>query len=288
MPEIKLATAAWGFREMQLPEYFAAAKEMEIDCVEVNLGPNSPGHLQFDASEADLDRTLQAAADAGVRIVALAGGNNFAADDLDAEIAKVAAQIDMCEALGAEVLRVFAGWVSAAEYTDATFERISDALQQVGEYAADRGVSVAMENHGGVTATGAQCNRLLTDALEAGGSLLGFTFNPAVSVVMGPPPVGLNYDPANFRHAGEDPLSALMVTAELVNYSHWKDVRYDGDRPEYCAMGEGVIDWAPIVERLLASGYDGYWAIEYEEAEDVIRGTRESAEYLREVATAVG
>jgi sugar phosphate isomerase/epimerase len=79
MPEIKLATAAWGFREMELPEYFTAAKEMQIDYVEVNLGPNSPGHLQFDASDADLDRALQAAEDAGVEIVALAGGNNFAA-----------------------------------------------------------------------------------------------------------------------------------------------------------------------------------------------------------------
>jgi sugar phosphate isomerase/epimerase len=182
----------------------------------------------------------------------------------------------MCEALGAKVLRVFAGWVSASAYTDATFERISDALMQVGEYAADRAVSVAMENHGGITATGAQCYRLLI-APACG---LANRYNTL--------PLGLNYDPANFRHAGEDPLSALLVTADLVNYSHWKDVRYEGDTPEYCAVGEGVIDWAPIVEELLASGDDGYWAIEYEEPEDVVRGTRDSAEYLREVVAGLG
>ena len=286
MPEIKLAAAAWGFRKMDLPEYFAAARSIGLDYVEVNLGPNSPGHLPFDTTGADLAAALRQAEDAEVQIVALAGGNNFAADDLDAEIAKVKAQIDMCEALGAEVLRIFAGWVGAAEYTDATFERISGGLGEVGSYAADRGVSVSMENHGGVTATGAQCRRLLTDALEAGGDLVNFSFAP-VTAMMGPAPVGLNYDPANFRHAGEDPLSALMVTVELINYSHWKDVRYDGDKPEYCAVGEGVIDWEPIVAELLAGGYDGYWAIEYEEAGDVVRGTRDSAEYLRKIVSSL-
>lgn len=275
MADVKLACAAWGFRKMELPEYFAAVKAMEIDYVEVNLGPNSPGHLPFDASDADLDRALKAAEDAGVEIVALAGGSNFAADDLDAEIAKVKAQIDMCEALEAGVLRIFAGWVSAAEYTDATFERVSDALEEVATHAGAHGVMVAMENHGGITATGAQCHRLLAETIDR---------LPSLPVAM---PLGLNFDPANFRHAGEDALSALMVTAHLINYSHWKDVRYAGDEPQYCAVGEGVIDWAPVIGVLIASGYDGYWAIEYEEAEDVVRGTRESAEYLREAFAAL-
>jgi sugar phosphate isomerase/epimerase len=270
MADIKLACAAWGFREMQLPAYFEAAKKMGIDYVEVNLGPNSPGHLAFDASDADLDRALQAAEDSGVEIVALAGGNNFASDDLDGEIDKVKQQIHMCEALGAEVLRIFAGWVTAADYTDATFERVSAALEEVAKHAGAHHVSVSVENHGGITATGAQCHRLLAETIDR---------LPSLPVDM---PLGLNYDPANFRHAGEDPLSALMVTADLINYSHWKDVRYDGDSPEYCAVGDGVIDWGPVMAVLLASGYDGYWAIEYEETEDIIRGTRDSAEYIRE------
>ncbi len=282
MPEIKIASAAWGFREMDLAEYFEAVKEIGIDFVEVNLGPNSPGHLQLDASDRDLCAAAQQAENAGVQIVALAGGNNFAADDLDAEIARVRTQIEMCERLDAEVLRIFAGWIGAAEYTDTTFERISGALCEVGHYGAERGVTVSLENHGGITATGAQCNRLIMDTLEAGGDAMSFSFGP-VSAMMGPPPVGLNYDPANFRHCGEDPLSALMVTVELINYSHWKDVRYEGDEPEYCAVGEGVIDWEPVVAELITSGYDGYWAIEYEEPEDVLRGTRASAEHLRRI-----
>lgn len=276
MADVKLACAAWGFRKMQLPEYFDAVREMDIELVEVNLGPNSPGHLPFDATDADLDRAAQAAKDAGVEIVALAGGNNFAAEDLDAEIAKVNSQIDMCVALGADVLRIFAGWLKPATYTDADFDRISDALLQVGEYALERDVAVAMENHGGITATGAQCYRLLID--------------PICELLEGADrqSLGLNYDPANFRHAGEDPLGALMVTGDLIVYSHWKDVRFEGETPEYCAVGEGMIEWAPVIEEMIATGFDGYWAIEYEEAEDIVRGTRDSAEYLRKVLAGLG
>lgn len=257
----KFAGAAWGFREMTLPEYFAACKKMGLEFVEVNLSAGTPKHLTPDATEADIKEMLGQAEEAGVKVVALAGGNNFAAQDVQAEIESVKRQIDIAGAAGAEVLRIFAGWVGASEYSDATFAQISEALQVVGEHAEDAGVLVAMENHGGVTATGAQCLRLL---------------EPVTS-----PAVGLNYDPANFRHVGEDAMSALMVTQDLINYSHWKDVRYEGDEPEYCAVGEGVIDWQPIVDALLASGFDGYWAIEYENVADVERGAKDSLEYLK-------
>ncbi|MGD9498229.1 MAG: sugar phosphate isomerase/epimerase family protein [Armatimonadota bacterium] len=269
MAEPRFACAAWGFREMSLPEYFAAARSAGLEFVEVNVSPATPKHLTYEATDVQIEAMLRQAADAGVRVVALAGGNNFAAEDVAAEVAKVRRQIDMAAVAGAEVLRIFAGWVGAAQFTDATFARISDALEQVGEYGAAQGVCVAMENHGGITATGAQCRRLLADAAAG------------MPVSRIPKPLGLNYDPANFRHSGEDALAALMVTSELINYSHWKDVRYEGDKPEYCAVGEGIIDWQPIVQSLVRNGFDGYWAIEYETVADVERGTRESLAYLR-------
>lgn len=261
MAEPKFACAAWGFREMTLPEYFAASKGMGIDLVEVNVSPSTPKHLTMDATDAEVAAMVAQAGDAGVTVVAIAGGNNFAAADIDAEIVSVKRQIDMTATAGADVLRLFAGWVGASQYTDATFAQISDALQVVGEYAEGMDVLLAVENHGGVTATGAQCLRLL---------------EPVTS-----PAVGLNFDPANFRHAGEDAMAALTVTSDLINYSHWKGVYYEGDKPEYCAVGEGIMDWQPIVDGLIASGFDGYWAIEYETVEDVERGAKASLDYLR-------
>ncbi len=257
----RFACAAWGFREMTLPEYFAASKALGIDLIEVNVSPNTPKHLTYEATDEEVAAMVALAEDAGVTVVALAGGNNFAAADLDDEIAKVKRQIDMTAMAGADVLRLFAGWIGASQFSDDTFHRISEALQTVGEYAESAGVLIGVENHGGVTATGAQCLRLLA---------------PVES-----PAVGLNFDPANFRHASEDAMSALLVTCDLINYSHWKDVLYEDDKPEYCAVGDGVIDWQPIVDHLLAVGYDGYWAIEYEAIEDIERGTADSLACLK-------
>ncbi|MEA3403959.1 MAG: sugar phosphate isomerase/epimerase family protein [Armatimonadota bacterium] len=266
---MKFACAAWGFREMSLPEYFQAAKRLGLDYVEVNVSPSTPKHLTTDAIDAQVEEMVRQASDTGVTVVALAGGNNFAAEDLASEIASVKRQIDMTAMARAQVLRIFAGWIGPSQFTDETFHRISGAMEEVGEYGAEQGVMVAVENHGGITATGAQCRRLLAEAAAG------------IPVTRVNKPLGLNYDPANFRHAGEDALAALMVAGDLINYSHWKDVRYEGDEPQYCAVGEGVIDWAPIVEMLLRSDFDGYWAIEYEEPSDVERGTRESLEHLR-------
>ena len=82
-------------------------------------------------------------------------------------------------------------------------------------------------------------------------------------------------------HIDVDALSGLLVTCDLINYSHWKDVLYEDGEPEYCAVGDGVIDWQPVVDHLIASGFDGYWAIEYEAIEDIERGTRDSLACLQ-------
>ncbi len=262
---LKFACAAWGFREYSLPEYFAAARKMGLDSVEINLDEGQTNHLSPADSDDELKQAAQQAADAGVRIVAIAGSNDFTVADATArqkQVDRVKRQIDVCAALGAEVLRIFAGWASEKQVGDETFANVRQCLEDVALYAETNGVVVAVENHGGITNTGAQCARLLEGL---------------------PAAVGLNYDPANFRHCDEDPLAALMVTADRVVYSHWKDVRLEKDEWEYCAMGSGVITWEPIVAKLAAS-YAGYWAIEYEEPTDVERGTKASLQYLQQCA----
>ena len=262
---LKLACAAWGFREYPLPEYFRASKELGLEFVEVNLDEGQSQHLSPSDSDGALQLAVRQAADAGVQIVAVAGSSDFTVSDCASrrqQIDRVKRQIDICAMLQAPVLRLFAGWASEKQVHDETFARVRACLEELAAPAAANDVLLAVENHGGVTKTGAQCARLLAGL---------------------PPTIGLNYDAANFRHCDEDPLAALLVTADDVIYTHWKDVRLADDEWEYCAMGEGVITWEPIVAALAAS-YDGYWALEYEEPADVERGTRVSLDCLRRCA----
>ncbi len=264
----KLACAAWGFREYTPPRYFAAARQLGLEFVEINIDEGQTRHLSPSDSDADLQKVARQAADEGVKIVAVAGGNDFTVPDAAARAKQVDAvkrQLDVCATLGAEVLRIFAGWAGDKQVRDETFGWVRDCLEELAPYAEKSGVTIAVENHGGVTKTGAECLRLLRDM---------------------PRTVGLNYDPANFRHADEDPLAALLVTRDRIVYTHWKDVKLVDDGWEYCAMGEGVIAWQPIVAELLTF-YDGYWAIEYENPADVQEGTKVCLDCLTEAVSRV-
>jgi len=259
---MKIACAGWGFREMGLRKYFEEALALGIGFVEVNCSENVPQHLSPKGTLDDAREMADLASSIGVKVVALAASNDFTVADeatWNQHVEAVKHVVDLAQAAGAEVVRIFAGW--AEELDDAVFQRAAGGIREVGEYAQTRGVVLGVENHGGVTATGESCAKLL--------DLVGDLDT-----------VGLTYDPANFAYGGADPLRGLTAVGERVTYCHLKDVRWSLDgRPEYCAFGEGKIDWPPILAGLRAF-YRGYGAIEYERAEDAADGTRRSLENL--------
>lgn len=260
---MKVACAAWGFREMKLDEYFEAVRALGIPFVEVNCTQSVPKHLSPKATPEEAKQISELAQSLGVKVVALAASNDFTTENEASwrnHVEAVKYVVDLAEAAGAEVVRIFAGWTQKVD--NAAFERAARGIREVGEYAEAKGIAIAVENHGGITATGEQCAKLL--------GLVGEL-----------PNVGLNYDPANFAYYGEDPLHALKAIGKRVAYCHLKDVRRTPDgKPEYCAVGDGEINWAPIFEEL-RSFYVGYLAVEYERSEDVVDGTKRSLETIR-------
>lgn len=258
---IALGNASYGFREYTLPEFFAASHEVGLTSVEIDCGwleEESSNKITVDATPQDLDAVQRMAEEAGVKVTALGGGavvglNGDVAEDRCDELMKV---IDLADALDARVIRVFTEhdfthskhYVLPAErVTDALYETLSSAFNKIGRYAEAKNVALAIENHGGTSATGAGAKRLLDMV-------------PYKSV-------GVTYDPANYAYSGSDPYEALLAVEDRVVYTHWKDVARPESGVEYRAFGEGEIDWQPILRHLLDS-FDGIWAIEYERKVD--------------------
>lgn len=256
--------AAWGFREFVLPAYLDAAVGLGLPLVEVNAHPGAPGHLRHEPDPAALPGLGRAAADAGATVVCVAGRNDFATADPIAQrehLRNAHWFVDAAAALGAPFVRLLSGGHRDDAPDEAVFRRLHQAFNTVGAHAEQCGVTIVIENHGGPTATGQRVARLMA-GIES-------------------PAVGLNYDPANFLNQGTDPLMALRWTRRWVRYSHWKDVRWVADGPAFCAFGDGEICWPPILDLLRASGYQGWWGIEYETPEDVVAGTARSLANLR-------
>ena len=278
---ITLGNASYGFREYGLREFFAASKQIGATAVEIDCGwleEQSHNKISVLATAEDVAAVKDLAAEAGVHVAALGGGavvgleGDVARDRCD-EMMKV---IDLADALDARVIRVFTEhdfthskhYVLPAErVTDALYETLSAAFNKLGEYALSKNVSLAIENHGGTSATGAGLKRLL--------DMVPF------------PSVGVTYDPANYAYGGEDPYAALEAVKDRVLYTHWKDVARTDEKVEYRAFGEGDIDWPPIIRTLLAE-FQGIWSIEYERKVDstletLSQGTQLSLANLRAV-----
>lgn len=268
--DIKLVAGGWGFREVAIDAYLEACARLGFRWAEMNL-TDAPGtkHLSPTPSPADLAAMARAEEDAGVKVVCLCVGNDFTDSDPDRvrrSVAEVRSYVDIAADCGAQVVRVFAGWAPFEELRTEHYRRCGEALAEVGGYGQDKGVLIALENHGGPTATAAQVLRLLELADH--------------------PNVMANYDGGNFAHSREDPLAAYRVLAGRIGYTHWKDVRVVDGELEYCALGDGISDWPPVVWALLADGYDGYWAMEYEEPADVEAGMRKCIQAVTAAAGA--
>ena len=147
--------------------------------------------------------------------------------------------IDAYATLGAPVIRIFAGKVpKGATLEEATANCIA-TTQIACDYAESKGVMLALENHGGITAT-------------------PDTMLPIVRGVESPA-FGVNFDSGNFRT--EDPYADL---AKIAPYAINAQIKVNvGPRD-----AEVPADLARIVEILRDAGYGGWVTLEYEEAGD--------------------
>ena len=154
------------------------------------------------------------------------------------------------------MIRIFAGNVPK----DATEEQaVAWAIEGIKEslpYAAEKGVTLALENHGGITATPEQILKL-------------------VKAVDGPN-FGVNLDTGNFH--GDDPYAEI---AELAPYAVNVQVKTEIHRKGSKAKEEA--DLARLISILRDARYSGYVVLEYEAAEDPMTAIPRHIKKLREL-----
>ncbi|MGB2821021.1 MAG: sugar phosphate isomerase/epimerase family protein [Phycisphaerae bacterium] len=110
-------------------------------------------------------------------------------------------------------------------------------LTEAVKVAEPRGVQIGLEPHQQYSKT--------PDGLDR---IYGLVDSPAI---------GINFDTGNSYLAGEDPVAWLQHVADRLIHLHAKDItveQSDSERgkvtgtPVGCACGDGVIDWAGVIE----------------------------------------
>lgn len=239
---------------------------------------------------ADIRRT---SAETGLPVIGLTpymtGINSLDEDERTRDVERFAHCIEDAAALGAGVVRVYAGAYGPdqLEQRPQLWERLVRSLGELAPIASEHGVVLAVENHFNTMTVSAQETVELIEAVNS----------PAVEIL---------YDQANltFTH-NEDFSRAIELQRGHIAHAHAKDLIFvDRDRAFSASavanvtgeqravrsrvIGDGEMDWQAIITALLSEGYDGVISLEYEyrwhpqDLPDPLEGFARGAEKLRE------
>jgi sugar phosphate isomerase/epimerase len=252
-PHFKLSLAAYSFhRDLPVgwPKPGRTDAPMSLEdfiefCAEMNLDGTELTSYYFPAEVTPeyLIHLKELTFRLGLDISGTAIGNDFCVPpgpERDFELAMTRTWIDYAAMLGAPVIRIFAGSVPQWDSEEAALERCVAGINESLQYAAQKGVVLALENHGGITAT--------ADQLLA-----------IVERVDRSPWFGVNFDSGNFHSA--DPYAELERIAPYAMNAQLKvSVTAAGQRQP--------TDFARVVDILKQAGYRGYLVLEYEEQDE--------------------
>jgi len=239
-----------------------------IHHVEVPASPGGAGGIVPEVMNADdVQRFKDRLTKIGVTPVSVGIYCNF----LDhRQVAAALRRIDFAEALGAPV--VVSDATRKLEVDDDEWRRLVNALRYAGDYAADHGVKIALETHGGLTRNGSLAAKLLS--------------------AVDHPAVGVNYDTGNiyYYNEGLDPVDDIKLVSEKVFQVHLKDTIGGKGEWLFCPLGEGRVNFPGVVETLKKAGFKGAYSLELEgkRGEDLnLAGHRavikKSVDYLRSI-----
>lgn len=180
---------------------------------------------------------------AGLDVSGTAVGNDFCQPEGEKrrqQIESVKRWIDNAEILGAPVIRIFSGNAKEGMTVEESNRLAVAGMEECCQYAGEHGVFLALENHGGLTATADGMLRLVEDVKS--------------------PWFGVNMDTGNFHT--DDVYGDLAKIAPYSINVQVKVVISGSDRKKQ------PTNYKRLAEILTDVGYRGYIVLEYEEAGD--------------------
>jgi sugar phosphate isomerase/epimerase len=243
-PDLKLSLAAYSMRQfldlkkgsMTLFDFIDFAAELPLDGVELT------SYYWAETTDAYAEKLKAHAAKKKLAVSGVPMSNNFCIRDEakhKAEIQKVKDWTERAAKVGAKTVRIFAGSLEKGDTLEEAQKRVVAALEECCAVAEKHGVMLAMENHGGITATPEQLLALV---------------KPVKSKAL-----GVNIDTGNFRTA--DPYADIAKIAPYGVVAQVKTEVSPGGKTQEA-------DLARVVKILKGANFHGFVALEYEAKED--------------------
>jgi sugar phosphate isomerase/epimerase len=245
---VRLSLAAYSFRRyldlrqrnqpaMTLDDFIEFAAGQPLDAVELTA------YYFPQTTNAYVAQLKGHCTRLGLDVSGTAVGNSFCLPDaarLRRQIEDVKRWIEHTGMLGGKTMRIFAGNVERGDTEERARARCVAAIQEACDHAAQFGVYLALENHGGIVTT---IEQMLTVVRAVRHDWFG-----------------VNFDTGNFHSA--DPYADLRQLAPYAVTVQIKDqIQRAGRQAEDADLGR-------LIDILRAANYRGYVALEYEGRED--------------------
>jgi sugar phosphate isomerase/epimerase len=256
----KLSLAAFSYQQylkgeqksMDLFQFVDLAADLAVDGVEL-----TSYYFPADVNDDYLHRLRQHAFLRGLDVSGTAVMNDFclpSGPEADKDIAHVRKWIDRAAELGAPTVRVLSGnWIQGTSDDDLE-ARVVERINQLLPQARKRGVTLALENHGGGVTTTPQNLLRIVKAIQG-------------------PNFAVNLDTGNFH--GPDPYVEIAETAPYaVNVQVKTEIRRQGKSKE-------PADLAKAIGILRQAKYSGYIVLEYNVSEDPMTAVPRYVKQLR-------
>ena len=226
--------------------------------------------------ESDRERAMKALDETGLVCGVFSVAQNFAKTDPDerrAQSKKVFFGVDEALKYNVKTVRVFAGDVSEGVTFQDARAWIIDGLTEVSNYAHEKGVRLALENHGKLAGRSDQVRGIIDDVRQRCGHAA----------------LGANPDTGNFQLVSQASHEAIKDVAKYAYMVHFKDFKLkpegwegytfkalDGTEFIGSVIGEGDVDLPACVAALKASGFDGWLNLEFEGEGDPLTDVEKS------------
>jgi len=290
----KIAGHTMGTPEYTVCEAIALFGKIGTDGAEIVVQDEYRSGIPCDCSSSIIAEIKQCAQDNHIDIICLTPYNShFNSLDEDVrqkEIEAIKKVIGYCDYLGARYIRIYGGNLEAGdtENIETKRKKLIESLRHLGDLAAEKGVTLVVENH---------FNTMTVSAKDSA-ALIRDVNHKAVRIL---------YDQANLTFTeNEDYEEAIRIQQQYVSHIHVKDLVFqegkafassDVARPNEDErnvhtriVGEGIIKWSEILKMVKKQGYDGWLSLEYErrwhpkDIPDASIGMKQALEYLRRLS----
>ena len=152
--------------------------------------------------------------------------------------------IQLAQQLNSPYIRVFPNNFPKDQERNKTIDLIITALQELGDYAKNTGVTILMETHGDLVQS-KDIERVLNSVNR--------------------PNVGLVWDVVNMWSVTKEPPARVYARLKkYIRHTHIKDLAFVNDKQQYVLLGKGNTPVFEAIDILAKDDYRGYFSFEWE------------------------